>query len=218
MNILDFKGAIFDLDGTLVDSAGVWNDIDIRFLSKRGIEIPDDYAKQVSALDFYDAAIYTRERFGLDDEPEAMIDEWFGYALDEYSHNIKALPHAAELLERLKSEGVKIALATASDKRLYTAVLSNNGILGYFDVFASTDEVSRGKGYPDVYELAAQRLGLEAGECIVFEDIIEGIQGAKAGGFTAAACLYGSFSADRDRMCREADISFSDYSQLFCGL
>ena len=214
MDITAFRGAIFDLDGTLIDSAHVWTDIDIRFLSRRGIAIPDDYARTVSTMNFYDAAVYTRDRFSLYDTPEEMIDEWFSYALDEYSHNIKARPHAGEFLRRLKAAGMKLALATASDRRLYTAVLDSNGLYGYFDCFASTDEVKRGKGFPDVFLLAAERLGLSAGECIVFEDIIEGIRGAKAGGFAAAACINGVFPGDEKALRSESDISFEDYSEL----
>lgn len=214
MDITAFKGAIFDLDGTLIDSAHVWSDIDIKFLARRGIAIPPDYAKTVSTMNFNDAAVYTNRRFSLNERPEDMIAEWFSYALEEYTYNIKPRPHAAEYVHMLRERGVRLALATASDERLYTAVLKANGMFDCFEVFASTNEVSRGKGFPDVYELAAERLGLTAGECIVFEDIIEGIRGAKAGGFAAAACINGIFPQDEPAMRSESDIAFTEYREL----
>lgn len=214
MDIYSFKGAIFDLDGTLIDSAHIWNEIDERFLGKRGIPVPEDYAKTVSAMNFYDAAVYTRNRFGLTETPEDMVREWHEAALYEYAHNIKAKPHAAELLQSLKGAGIKLALATASHKVLYSAVLKNNGIYDCFDVFASTDEVKRGKGFPDIYELAARRMELMPWDCVVFEDIIEGVQAAKAGGFAAVAFLNGCFPADDERMRIEADLCITDYSEI----
>ena len=214
MDINVFKGLIFDLDGTLIDSAGVWHDIDVKFLDKRGIIIPDDYAKMVSVMNFNDAAVYTKNRFGLEESPEEMISEWFDMALFEYSHNIRTKPHAVEFLRKAKSRGARIALATASHKELYTAVLKNNGILGCFDQFSATDEVQRGKGFPDVYEHAAKGLGLGNTDCVVFEDIIEGIRGAKAGGFAAVGVLNGAFPGDDALMRIEADMCITDYIEL----
>lgn len=215
MNIYDFKGYIFDLDGTLVQSSHVWHDVDERFLARRGFDVPEDYSRALSAMDFNMAAVYTKERFALPDTLEAIKDEWFSLALDEYANHIRTKPHAGEFVRSLKAKGKKIALATASNVLLYSAVLKNNGIYDCFDAFVSTEDAPRGKGYPDVYELAAERLGLTVPECIVFEDIIEGIRGAKAGGFVAAACLGGSFPDSEAAMQAEADLSFRDYSELF---
>lgn len=212
--LMQFDGMIFDLDGTLIDSGHVWHEIDRIFLSRRGFEIPKDYAKTVSTMNFIDAAVYTKELFSLDETPEEMIAEWAELAIMEYTNNIKALPHAAEFLAMLCREGKRIALATASNEKLYTAVLKSNGIYDCFDCFASTEQVARGKGFPDVYELAAEELGLTPDRCIVFEDIIEGIRGAKLGGFAAAACLYRVFQSDAETMRKEADIAFTDYSEL----
>lgn len=205
---------IFDLDGTLIDSAHIWHDIDVRFLAKRGLDIPDDYAKIISVMNFRDAAEYTKKRFSLDDSPEDMIKEWFDMALYEYANNLKVKPHAAEFLNEMKKRGAGIALATASHKELYRAVLKSNGILECFDWFSSTDEVENGKGHPDVYEHAAKGLGLKADECVVFEDIIEGIRGAKAGGFKTVAFLNGIFPADDELMRQEADLCITDYLEL----
>ena len=214
LDVFAFKGAVFDLDGTLVDSAAVWKNIDIRFFRRRGMDLPEDYAKNVSALDLRAAAEYTRTRFGFSDTPEQMIAEWSDLALYEYSHNVKALPGAGALLKGLRSRGVRLALATASSEPLYAAALRNNGLYELFDAFAVTGEVTRGKGFPDVYLLAAERLGLSPSDCVVFEDIIEGIRGAKAGGFRTVAVLSGAFPDDVCLLESEADLAVNDLSHF----
>ena len=205
MDIKDFKGHIFDLDGTLTKSNHVWSKIDEEFLGKRGIKVPEDYFKQVSAMNFEQAAVYTNDRFSLGENIQDIMKEWFDMAVYEYTNVIGLCGNAGEYVRCLKDQGRKIALATASTEELYRPVLKRNGILDCFDCFVSTEQVKRGKGFPDVYELAAEKLGLDAQDCVVYEDIVEGIKGAKAGGFFAVACLNDHYSHDWDEMRDIAD-------------
>lgn len=205
MDIKDFKGHIFDLDGTLTRSNHVWSKIDEEFLGKRGIKVPEDYFKQVSAMNFEQAAVYTNDRFSLGENIQDIMKEWFDMAVYEYTNVIELCGNAGEYVRKLKEQGRKIALATASTEELYKPVLKRNGIYDCFDCFVSTEQVERGKGFPDVYELAAEKLGLEVKACVVYEDIVEGIKGAKAGGFFAVACLNDHYSHDWDEMREIAD-------------
>ena len=86
--LASMKGAIFDLDGTLLDSMGVWRQIDIVFLGKRGFRVPDDYLKAITAKNFSDAAAYTIARFELPETEEAVVDEWFSMAIDAYANDV----------------------------------------------------------------------------------------------------------------------------------
>lgn len=214
MRFSKFKGIIFDLDGTLINSSHVWSDIDIKFLEKRGLKVPDNYFKAVSTMNFSEAAEYTNNLFNLNESLEDIASEWYEMAYEEYAHNIFLKDGARNFLKGLKENGVKIALATASSKELYEAVLKNNKVFQLFDFFASTNDVSRGKGFPDVYEYACRGIKLNPCECAVFEDIIEGIKGAKAGGFTAVACLDKHYIADWEEMKLKADFYFEQYSEL----
>lgn len=214
MNFSKFNGIIFDLDGTLIKSSHVWSDIDKKFMAKRGLKVPDDYFKAVSTMNFSEAAIFTNNLFKLNEKPEDIAAEWYEMAYDEYAHNIFLKEDAGDFLKGLNEKGIKIALATASSQELYEAVLKNNGVYHLFDFFASTNQVKRGKGYPDVYEFACVGLGLTPDKCAVFEDIIEGIRGAKAGGFTTVACLDKHYIADWDDMKRESDFYFEEYKNL----
>lgn len=209
-----FHAAIFDLDGTLVDSMGVWTDIDERFFRRRGLRLTPDYTAAVGAMDFREAADYTIRRYGLPDAPEDLIEEWTGMVEDEYEHNIGLKPFVREYLAFLAGRGVKMAVATASPPELYEPVLKRNGVHGCFQAFASVGEVEHGKGSPDIYLLAAKRLGAEPGDCIVFEDVLRGIRGAKAAGMTAVGVYDSHADAERESIVAEADFYIGSFSRL----
>ncbi len=210
----DIKCAIFDLDGTLLDSMGVWDAIDTEFFAKRGMPVPDDYMKMIAPMGFRQAAEYTVKRFCLNETPAALIDEWNGMAYEKYSNSVPLKPHAKELLEYLKSRGILIALATATAERLAVPALKNCGVYSLFDLTASTDRVARGKGFPDIYLYAAKTLGVRPENCAVFEDIPEGIRGARAAGMYSIA-VFDSYSAAAQDTLRElADLYITDFAEL----
>lgn len=209
------KGAIFDLDCTLIGSARVWEDIDRRFFQKRGLEVPDGYGRETALMNFIQGAEYTVKRFGFDESPRQIVAEWKDMAYNIYAHELRLYDGAAEYLRRLKERGLRLALATASTPDLYRAVLENNGVLELFDVFTSTEEVVRGKNSPDVYLYAAGKLGCEVRNCMVFEDLYEGIASAKRAGFFTAACLCDIEDLSyKEKISEQADIFFEDYNQL----
>ena len=117
-------------------------------------------------------------------------------------------------MELLKSSGTRIAAATASAEGLYLPALQNNGAQGYFDAFTTVTEVSRGKGFPDIYLLTARKLGLAPEDCVVYEDILAGVRGAKAGGcFTCG--VYDRHSAyEWEEIRRLADRSITGWQEL----
>ena len=160
------KAAIFDLDGTLLDSMGVWDQVDIDFLAKRGIEVPADYMGKVAAMQFRQIAEYTIARFGLPDTPEALMQEWDDMARVAYSTVVEAKPHAVEYLSYLKRSGAKLAVATSLPPALREPAMKHVGIFDYFDQIVSVDDANDvGKDRPDVFLLAAGRLGVVPEQC-----------------------------------------------------
>ncbi len=210
----EIKAAIFDLDGTLLDSMHIWSRIDLEFLAKRRIDVPADYMLKVAHLGSYQTAMYTKERFSLPETPEEMIAEWLEMAVHFYSDEVTLKKGAFEFLSDLKKAGIKLAVATANDPCLYEPALRHTEILPLFDAIADVDEVERKKGFPDIYLLACERLGAKASEAVVFEDIYLGIKGAKDGGFRTVAVYDEVSKADEEKIRAAADYFIRDFTEL----
>ena len=186
---MNFRGAVFDLDGTLLDSMDIWENIDIAFLKKRGLPVPSGYVTEICARSFIEAAEYTIDLFHLSESVDAIIHEWNEMAAYEYAHNVTLSPFAADYLRQLKHAGVKLAVATGLPQTLYEPCLKKNGIYELFDVLCSTDDMARGKEYPDIFVHCADRLGMAPEQCLVFEDVLPAVRSAKQAGMI----VYGVF-------------------------
>lgn len=205
------KTYIFDLDGTLLDSMHVWEQIDIEFLMKRGFLVPADYKYAVGSLSFKEAAQYTIKRFLLPDSVEQLCLEWLKMAEYAYSHTVPLKPYAKEYITLLKTFPVKLAVATSLSKPLYEAALKNHQLYNAFDVICCTEEINIGKSKPDIFYYTAKKLGVSPSTCIVFEDILAAIKSAKEAGMT----VYGMYDKSSENHWEEikkiADGVFYDF-------
>lgn len=210
----DFDGAIFDLDGTLLDSMWVWAEVDEQFLSRRGIAVPADYMAAVLPLGFRETAEYTIRRFGLPERPEDLMAEWDRMVEEAYRERILLKPGAEAYLRSLREGGVRLGVATSMNPRFCLPVLRRNGIADWFDGFAYSHEVPRGKGHPDIYLLAAERIGVRPERCIVFEDIPAGARGAKAGGFTVCGVYDPANDSQQAELRDLSDVYVNAFTEL----
>ncbi len=212
--MIDVKGAIFDLDGTLLDSLSVWEQIDMRFLEKRGFTATRDYTLAVTPLGFKKAAEYTIARFGLLESVDDVVSEWNQMTSLAYANEVKLKPNAREYLQYLKDRNVRLAVATALHPQSIEAVLRNNGVYDYFESYTTLQEVSRGKEFPDIYLLAAKRLELDPSDCIVFEDILTAVKGAKSGGFPVCGVYDSHADHEWDEIVALSDFSIKDFAEI----
>lgn len=211
------RAAIFDLDGTLVDSMGLWKGIDIEYLGKRKLTVPDDLQRAVEGLAFTEVAIYFKERFHLSDSIEQIKAEWNAMAEEKYRYETPLKEGTAEFLQFLKDQGFLMGVASSNSEQLVRAALDSHGILPYFSTILTCGEVEKGKPEPDVYLEVAKRLGVSPSECIVFEDIPVGIMAGKNAGMSTCA-VYDDYSVCYDaEKHRLADYYIHSYIEILNG-
>lgn len=178
-----FKGAIFDLDGTILDSSKVWKKVDSDFFKEHNMIVPSDYLENISAMNIYDIARYTINRFNFEYSVNELVDKWNNMAKHEYEENIIIKPFVKEYLLKLKAEGLKLGIATALDDFLFIPCLKRNGIYELFDDHRSLSTMKYGKDSPDIYLDVAKKLNVNPEECMVFEDIYKACKSAKSANF-----------------------------------
>lgn len=210
----NFPGCIFDLDGTLLDSLWVWDEVDTVFLTRRGLPVTPDYGQAIAHLGFADAARYTIGRFGLSETPEQLMDEWYSLARAAYRDRVQLKPHAEEFLRKLCAQGVHISAATSSEPDLILPCLERLEIRALFENITTIHEVSGDKSSPDIYLLAAARMGVAPSRCAVFEDILRGVQSAKSAGFYTVAVQEAASALDQDAIRQTADRYILSFSEL----
>ncbi|MFI3252858.1 MAG: HAD family phosphatase [Eubacteriales bacterium] len=175
----------FDLDGTLLDSNGLWIRIDETFLALRGISsVPQDYIEYVTNHVAPKAAAYTKERFQLEESAEEILKEWQSMATKAYCNELPLKKGALELLESLKQEDVPMCLLTACIPELCYGALENHGISSYFKTVHTAIELGMDKRDKELFPLVANLQGKHPSECILIDDAIDYCSAAKAAGFT----------------------------------
>lgn len=209
--------AIFDLDGTLVDSMSLWGEIDIEYLKKYNLQVPKGLQKEVEGLAFTQVAEYFKERFHLEDSVEEIKKEWNAMAMDKYQQEVTLKPGVKPFLEYLSNNGIQMGVASSNSIELVEAALKAHNIHEYFSCVLTCCQVSKGKPAPDVYLEVARRLHSQPEDCIVFEDIPHGIMAGKAANMSTCA-VYDRYSEQYDFRKRElADYYIHSYEEILTG-
>lgn len=198
----EIKAAIFDMDGTLIDSTGIWHDIDVEFFAKRGMEVPKEYAEEIVHIGLAKAASFTKEKYGIKESEEEIKKEWRDASIDMYLNRIPLKEGAIELLKHLKENGVKLAIATANDEELYKPCLERLGIYDLFDVIMDVNSVSKGKDNVLLYNTISNKLGVKVENTMVLEDIAMPLKTSYQGGYFTIA-VYDKHSEHQDKDKRE---------------
>lgn len=208
------RGAIFDVDGTLLDSMPVWWRASERFFKNHNLEVSYKQFEVYKEMRLEDSLPQIREKFKLDMTVDEMISEFRRLAFEEYRDSVQLKPYAKEYMEKLHKEGVKIAVATSGYEGLCRSAFVRLGVWDMIGARAFSDEVGVDKSHPDVYLLAAERIGVESSQCMVFEDIVKGIEGAKSGGFKTCAVYDESNRGDTRTLKVIADRYIKSWKEM----
>ncbi|MEG1458832.1 MAG: HAD family phosphatase [Acetivibrio sp.] len=211
----NIDAVIFDLDGTLVDSMWMWKQIDIEYLSRYHIELPEKLQFEIEGMSFSETALYFKEKFNLSDSLEKIKSDWNTMAFEKYKKEVPFKKGAIDFLHYLKEKRIKTGIATSNSKDLVNAVINSHGVCHLFDSIHTSCEVKKGKPAPDIYNLVAKDLETEPEQCLVFEDVIQGIMAGKNAGMKVCA-VYDDFTSACDQEKRAlADYYISDFYEMF---
>lgn len=206
---MKIKGAIFDMDGTIIDSLMFWDylwpKIGEKYMGDINFRPSDELSKKFRTTIFKDAMAFFREYYKL----PVSFDEFYSFAssgiLDFYKNIATAKKGADKLLAFLKEKGVKIYLASATTMPEIKFTLECHGLLEYFDDIFSCADIGVSKDKPDIYLLAMQKMGFSANEICVIEDSFVALETAKKVGFQTIG-VYDAGNFDQERLKKSADI------------
>jgi len=203
---------VFDLDGVLVQSEEVWDEVRERYVRERGGRYDAEVQRAMMGMSSTEWSRYLHEAAGVPDEPAAINDEVVRRMLESYRTRLPLIDGAVEAVRRLATRW-PLGLASSSNRALIDAVLDTAGLSSSFATTVSSEEVARGKPAPDVYLEAARRLGVAPARCAAVEDSHGGIRSAKAAGMRVIAIPNPSYPPDDDALA-QADITIRSLAEL----
>jgi HAD superfamily hydrolase (TIGR01509 family) len=206
------EAVVFDLDGVLLASEEVWDEVRERFVRGRGGRYDAEVQRAMMGMSSSEWSRYLHDEAGVPDEPDAINREVVRLMLDAYRERLPLIEGAVEAVRRL-AERWPLGVASSSNRELIDAVLRESGLAPYFRATVSSEEVPRGKPAPDVYLEAARRLGVSASACAAVEDSHSGIRSAKAAGMRVIAIPNPTYPPG-DEALAEADVVLSSLAEL----
>ena len=211
------KGIIFGLDGTMVDSMWMWRGIDNEVMDAHGLEMTDDLETAIEGMSFRETAEYFVRTYPLQETVEELMDIWVQMAIDKYQNEVPVKPGLILFLQEMKKRGIRMGIATSNARILLDAVADAHGFYDYMDGMLTANEVKRGKPAPDVFLAVAEKIGIAPADCLVFEDIPQGIRAGLAAGMKVCA-VFDEYSKAQEAEKRTlAHYYIDSYDQVLDG-
>lgn len=205
------RGAIFDLDGTLLDSMPVWEHASETYLLRRGIRVKEKLSEVLFSMSMRQGAEYIKEHYSISGTADEIVAGVNSIVMEAYQNQVEAKPGVPQLLERMKSNGIRMVVATSTDRLMAEAGLRRTGLDGYFERVFTCTEVGAGKRQPDIYLAAKEYLGIPQAEIWVFEDALYAINTAGRAGFFTVGVYDAASAGRREETEAAAGIYIQDF-------
>jgi HAD superfamily hydrolase (TIGR01509 family) len=210
----DIEAVIFDMDGTLIDSMWLWKDIDIKYLAKHGIALPEQLQEEIEGMSFSETAAYFKKRFQLKESIDEIKNEWNQMARIYYETMVTIKEGVYSFLKILEANHIKLGIATSNSRELVDITINRFGIAEHFESVRTSCEVEKGKPHPDIYLQVARDLQISPEKCLVFEDVENGVIAGKRAGMRVCG-IYDEFSKDVvDKVVNVSDYYIYSYQEL----
>ncbi len=191
---------IFDMDGTLIDSNGIWKDVDTAFLAKRGLSYTKEFYEGVAHTIFPLAAKFTKEFCRLPESEEAIMAEWMDMAGDLYGTSVPVKPGVRAYLDKLRAAGERLIVVTSAVPVHCRTALTHLGLMPYFERIIFAHDLQLEKKDPQLWRLTAELMGVAPEDCTLYDDSVEACRGAKAAGMHAVGVYDPYFAGTEPEM------------------
>ena len=210
----EITAVIFDMDGTLIDSTGLWHEIDKRFFARRNMDLPKDYAQHIVHLGLKQAAIFTKETYGIKETPDEIIQEWRQMAADFYINEVQLKDGALDLLKLFKEKGLKLSIATANDPELYMPCIKRLGIGSYFDFIDDVNISQKGKEDGKIYLDLVDKMQSKPENTLVLEDMPTCLKTVHSIGFLTIAVYDKASEKYEEEKRSNSDLFINNFNEL----
>ncbi len=209
------KGVIFDVDGVLLNSMPIWENLGELYLRSLGVEAEKDLGEILFTMSLEEGADYLISQYGLNKTPEEIVEGLNREVRDFYAERVPLKEGVREFLYEFNEKKIPMVIATSGDRKNTEAALRRLKVLNYFQGIFTCSEIGSGKNQPDIYLAAALQMDADPAETWVFEDAYHAIRTAKSVGFKTAAVYDKANDKDLAQIWNAADIylpEFADFS------
>lgn len=208
------QGVIFDLDGTLLDSTGMWRQVDGRLMAHYGKEVPPDLSETVQRMSIEEFSQFFVEEFDLPVTPEQIAQQVADMVAEEYREKLQLKPHVPEILDWLDQQNIPYGVATATYGELAEAALRRLHIWERLRFLLTEQDAGAPKTQPKIFQLAAQKLHLGRRQIAVVEDSLHALEGAKNGGFFTIGIADPENAPVWKEICATATVHIHDILEM----
>ena len=205
---------LFDMDGTLIDSNGIWKDVDTEFLARRGLPYTQAYYEGVAHTIFPLAAKFTKEFCRLPESEEAIMAEWMDMAGDLYGTSVPVKPGVRAYLDKLRAAGERLIVVTSAVPVHCRTALTHLGLMPYFERIIFAHDLQLEKKDPQLWRLTAELMGVAPEDCTLYDDSVEACRGAKAAGMHAVGVYDPYFAGTEPEMQAVCDRYIRSFEEL----
>ena len=204
---------LFDLDGTLIDSNGLWVDVDTIFLQRRGLEYTKEYYEGVAHTIFPMAAVFTKEYGNLPESCEEIMAEWMDLAKDAYAH-VPLKPFVREYLTACRDRGERMAIVTSCVPEHCRTALTHHALTEFFEEFIFAHDLNMDKSDPALFLKTAEILGVQPEECTLYDDSVKSCRSARAAGMRVVGVYDPYFADTASQMPDACDMCIHSFEEL----
>ena len=209
----NIHGAIFDVDGTLLDSMVIWEEAAVRYLHSLGFEPEENLSEKIMTMSMEEGADYVIAHYGVNLTRKEILDGIRELIRGFYEDEVQLKPGVEQVIKLLASKDIPMIIATSSDSECVTAGLKRLGVWKYFKGILTCSDIGKGKTEPDIYLAAAKEIGSKPSETVVFEDALHAIITAKNVGFITVG-IYDSYNQDEEKIRKVADYYYKSWDEV----